>query len=646
MPVRASTGRRALLCVGGLTLLGLAHALVVATHYHFGSFDDDASYVLVAKALAAGVGLTGNVSSGYPLVGAYPPGFAALLTPITLVAPGVVLLYRLLPLVAVTAMFPLTWRWLGRHSVQDPVRLAVLLLLALNPVAATFATMVMPETVFVVAFLLLLLIAERWEREIRVVCWAGVGTVLIAASLLWLKEAAAGMVLGLTCWFLLRRAWRKGLLTLGGSAVLMAPVLIARTIVGAPLIGSRYSDELGVAAGGVIHRLVHVVPHSISTTVVSALPLSIVPTGVSPLPTHGVVGLVLDLVGWTVPPLVALGLVEWVRHHRDPSALVVGGYLLETLAYPFMNERRFVLVLPVVMTWYVVGVRTAIAAATWITRRSLASRRTLTVRANTTGTRRFVAAGVATTLVIVPLAAQFPRDYRFRFGQDSSAPDGSPYMAILSHLGSHQEVVETTYLWTTALFTGHRTASSAYHVPCDDQAVRTAIQTDRGGYLLDAALNRPGRLESECLLRVADSSPWAVRMLRTRRDEASVYELIGPGTAHPELIDLTPGPPVTTPDPPTLSWTWARPVEVRQVTLGAAWSRSGPARRVVIELLDPSGLWMTVASSQGPVREGARTRYMAVEFSSMTVASAVRITVDGPGGPAVQDFHVLGLNSP
>ncbi len=82
------------------------------------------------------------------------------------------------------------------------------------------------------------------------------------------------------------------------------------------------------------------------------------------------------------------------------------------------------------------------------------------------------------------------------------------------------------------------------------------------------------------------------------------------------------------------------------MTLGAAWSRSGPARRVVIELLDPSGLWMTVASSQGPVREGARTRYMAVEFSSMTLASAVRITVDGPGGPAVQDFHVLGLNSP
>jgi hypothetical protein len=506
--------------------------------------------------------------------------------------------------------------------------------------------MVMPETVFVVAFLLLLLIAERWEREVRVVCWAGVGTVLIAASLLWLKEAAAGMVLGLTCWFLLRRAWRKGLLTLAGSAVLMAPVLIARAIVGAPLIGSRYSDELGVAAGGVIHRLVHVVPHSISTMVVSALPLSVVPTGVSPLPTHGVVGLVLDLVGWTLPPLVAFGLVDWVRHHRGPAALVAGGYLLETLAYPYMNERRIVLVLPVVMTWYVLGVRSATAALIRVTRRALAAWRTPTVRSNAIGLRRFVAAGSATLLVIAPLTAQFPRDYLFRVGQDSSAPHGSPYMSILSHLGTHQEVVETTYLWSTALFTGHRTASSAYHLPCDDRAVRNAIQTDRGGYLLDAALNRPGQLESECLLHLADSSPWAVRLLRTRQDKASVYELIGPGTSHPDLVDLTPGPPLSALDPRTQNWSWARPVEVRQVTLGAASSRLGPARHVVIELLNPRGEWIAVASSTGAVGDGSRTRYLAVEFSSITLASAVRITVDGPGGPAVQDFHVLGVNSP
>src|SRR6266568_2917540 len=165
MPVRASTGRRSLLWVGGPTLLGLAHALAVAPHYHFGSFDDDASYVLVAKALASGTGLTGQLSSGHPLIGTYPPGFASLLSPIALIAPGVILLYRLLPLLCFAGIFPLTWFWLARLDVPVSTRVATLVLLALNPVLATFATMVMPETAFVVILLVLLVVAERWGRD-------------------------------------------------------------------------------------------------------------------------------------------------------------------------------------------------------------------------------------------------------------------------------------------------------------------------------------------------------------------------------------------------------------------------------------------------------------------------------------------------
>jgi hypothetical protein len=82
------------------------------------------------------------------------------------------------------------------------------------------------------------------------------------------------------------------------------------------------------------------------------------------------------------------------------------------------------------------------------------------------------------------------------------------------------------------------------------------------------------------------------------------------------------------------------------VTLGAASSLLGPTRHVVIELRSPRGEWIAVASSIGAVGDGSRARYLAVEFSSITLASAVRITVDGPGGTAVRDFHVLGVNSP
>ena len=62
---------------------------------------------------------------------------------------------------------------------------------------------------------------------------------------------------------------------------------------------------------------------------------------------------------------------------------------------------------------------------------------------------------------------------------------------------------------------------------------------DNAGFLLLGDLNKPGVLDSPCLRAVAASSPWAVPLLHTNRDDASVFELIGPGTGHPDLQDLT-----------------------------------------------------------------------------------------------------------
>src|SRR5580700_8640162 len=49
------------LLAGALVLLAVVHAVVVGRHYFVGSFDDDASYILVARALAAGHGLTSRL---------------------------------------------------------------------------------------------------------------------------------------------------------------------------------------------------------------------------------------------------------------------------------------------------------------------------------------------------------------------------------------------------------------------------------------------------------------------------------------------------------------------------------------------------------------------------------------------------------
>jgi len=642
-----------------MTTVGMVHALLVAARYHVGSFDDDANYVLAARALASGSGLTAALKAGYPLVGVYPPGFAALLTPLALIWDHGFLAFRTVSLAAFAAIFPLTWRYLGHRRVAPPLRLAVLSLLALSPLLATYATMVMPETVFVVAVLGLLLLVERWEHQHRTLTWAGVATMACAGSLLWLKEAGIGLVLGAAGWLLLRRLWRKALVLAVVPAALFLPVVIARAQAGVALIGSRYSGDLAGAYHG---GLLHAIPRAVWAYVEQAIPQSIVPTQVSPLPLDGPVSGLLAILQWTAAPLVLIGFIVWWRRHRDAAAVAVPIYLLETLIYPFTNERRVILVLPVIIAWYVVGTGTVIQA--------------LTRRARTTGAaeRRSVEwAGVtlpviAVLLALIALLVQFPRDYLYSVGEDSSAPDGSPSLGLLRRAGTGSDVVETGYLWTTALFTGHRTANAAYLAPCTSEAIAGSIRRDHAGYLLTAALNRPDQVDSPCVLTIAAAQVGAVRLYRTQRDLASVFELVGPGTAHPDLRDLTPDAAVSSTAPMTerneapqaegdpagryrslpaatgagsITWTWPQPRQVAQISLGAA-AASATTASVVVELQAPDGSWHTTASAPGPVGERTATPFLILPFANPEWASALRITVAGAGTVSVHDVHALG----
>ena len=237
---------------GCRSLLGLVHVALVAPHYFVGSFDDDASYILAAKALLTGQGLTWHLLNGATVVaGSFPPGYSALLVP-----PGVAVAPQLPP--AAPAVGRVLRRPLPPHlglPGPPPGRargcgLPPLLVLALGPPLATYGSMVMAETPFLVMLLALLLLVDRWVDEPR--WWTGTGAavVLAAAALVWLKEAGVGVVAGLcvSCWLLVRRrfgSWRKAVAVAAGVGVLLLPVVIARLVAGVPVAGSRYSEELG-----------------------------------------------------------------------------------------------------------------------------------------------------------------------------------------------------------------------------------------------------------------------------------------------------------------------------------------------------------------------------------------------------------------
>ena len=650
-PVEPTSGlRRPAAVVAVITLVAVAHVAWVAGRYHVGSFDDDGAYLYMAKSIVAGAGLTGHLPDGLALVNVYPPGYAYLLAPLVWVfgPANAWLPERLLSVICVAAVFPLTWIYLRRRGLSEFTCSAVLVLLALNPVLATYGSMVMAEAPFLVVFLLLLMAADRWTTSRHPISWSGLSTVVLAAGAVWLKEAAVAMVAAVVVWLLWRRDGRRAALAAAGCVALLGPIVVARMLTGTPIAGSRYSGEIGAYFGGdLLHRLVIVVPEGIGKFLFDALPSAVVPSD-SPVSDHlGVFIVFRALACASVFILCIAGAVIWARRWRlDAAFFLILFYTTECVAYRYVVERRVILILPVVVAWYVIGAQA-------FARRVLAVARRRHWSTPTAWRRGLVAA--ACIGVLGPLFVQLPTDYRLRLGQATSSPGGSSYMEMLARLGHRSEVVETDYLWTTALDTGHATAPAAFNHTvgqCRESTARDSLEADHAAYLYTAAIDSPTHLNSPCLLALASGAPWAVRLLHTARDDATVFELIGPGTPHPALRDLVSVASAKTPLAGSASMAWALPAGAQptQVSVGAAGGPVGALRgavtKVVVRLREGGGAWHTVASADGAVGDGGAVPFLLATVAPGTRASALQVTIvatrSATGTATVDDVHVLG----
>ena len=232
----------------------LAHTMAVAPTYFVGSFDDDANYLMAAHVLAAGGGLTSTMPSGASVVANYLPGYPVLLVPLIWVFGSALWPPRLLSTLCVAALYPLLWTWMGRRGVKPSYRVAVLGLLAINTVMATYSTMVMAEAPFLVVFVLALFALDRWENHPGVQQAALV--VLLLAALVWLKEAGIGLVVGLVAYELWRRRWARAVGLSVGVGALLLPGLVARWLTGGSTLGDRYAGEISNGGdGGFWHQV-------------------------------------------------------------------------------------------------------------------------------------------------------------------------------------------------------------------------------------------------------------------------------------------------------------------------------------------------------------------------------------------------------
>jgi hypothetical protein len=266
------------------------------------------------------------------------------------------------------------------------------------------------------------------------------------------------------------------------------------------------------------------------------------------------------------------------------------------------------------------------------------------------------AVALAAALTVIPLVPQLPRDYLLNLGQDTSHFDGSSYVRLLRQLGPPGEVVETDYISSTALFTGHDTHGYAFTAAlssCDPRVIRAALTLDDAGFLLLGDVNKPGILDSPCLFSTASASTWAVLLLHTSQDNASVFELIGPGSGHPDLQDLTAAATKTSSASEAgrvWEWDWGTPRTVTQVSVGEA-GRAGTTTAVTLQILQVDGAWHTVAASRAALGDGPNVApYLLATLPAGTEATAVRVVIAGSGmspaatvaAPAPADVEALG----
>jgi len=144
---------------GILAIAALLYGLLLR-RYPIGTYNDDAAYVLGAKALLQGHYYRSLNLPDHPFVNLYPPGFPLILAPFVKLFQPAWSYLKIVPLsfmlMSCLCLFKLFEEWL------DPVsRLVLLALFAWNPLTATFAGLVMSESCLLFASLAIFLVLKK-----------------------------------------------------------------------------------------------------------------------------------------------------------------------------------------------------------------------------------------------------------------------------------------------------------------------------------------------------------------------------------------------------------------------------------------------------------------------------------------------------
>ena len=357
--LRVSLGPR-LAALAPLLAAAVAFAVVasIVAPYPAGIFHDDGVYLILAKSLANGEGYRYLNIPGAPIATHYPPGYPFLLALLWNLAPfphnlTIILLANAL-LLAVTA-WALT-RFVTRTLDWTPAAAAALAVAGtLSLPFLTLATVALSEICFFALLVPALMACERAVATSRTRTH-DVAIGMLAGALALVRTHGIVLVGALALVLLRRREWRRALLVIAGSAVLLLPwqlwVAFNGNALPAPLRGS-YGSYLGWFVDGLSQGgwrlLVGAVRLNISECA------ALVADRFAPRPTG-----MWPVISMTVAMLFfAAGAVRLARRAPVTVAFALA-YFAITLAWPYASWRFVWGVWPLVLLFVVAGAESLI----------------------------------------------------------------------------------------------------------------------------------------------------------------------------------------------------------------------------------------------------------------------------------------------
>lgn len=232
--------------------LHILGAILSFNHFQVGGFTDDATYITLARSLAAGKGyVLGNFPTPVPET-TFPPGYPFLLAPLAYIWPGSVVPMQLASLVATLISICIFWSIASDRSVITYSRFAsgaAVILFAIHPFAVGASSMVMSEATYMMLSLAAIVTTLRLEN-VKTRRWS---VLILLAVLLNLTLAVRTVGFSLTIAVLLflvivkrnlREATQLGLWWL----IFFLPLLLHNLGSGGGILSSGYVGQTATAS--------------------------------------------------------------------------------------------------------------------------------------------------------------------------------------------------------------------------------------------------------------------------------------------------------------------------------------------------------------------------------------------------------------